>query len=104
MNGGLFIDNMNNEPLRSPISALDETIQFTIDSRGQEIDKALSRKMHVASLRTVEDLIANEPRYYFVSSFDSYLEQVNVIVNFGGKLAECTVVYNQTSFCKPLLQ
>ena len=98
--GGLFIDNMNNEPLRNSVIALDETVQFAVDTQGQEIDKDLSRKMRQASLRTVQDWL-DSPRYYFIGSFDDYLGQINVMVNFGGNIAECTVVYNQTSFCQP---
>ena len=99
--GGLFVDNMNNEPLRSPILALDKTIQFAIDTQGQEVDSATARRMHVAATRTVTDWL-NRPRYYFVSKFDDLLGVVNVIVDFGGDMADCTVVYNQASYCKPL--
>lgn len=97
--GGLFVDNLNNEPLRSPILALDKTIQFAIDTRGQEVDRETARKMHLGALRTVQEWL-NRPRYYFVGSFDDYLTQVHVIVNFGGKWADCIVVSNQISYCK----
>ncbi len=99
--GGLFVDNMNNEPLRSPIIALDKTVQFAIDTRGQEVDKATARRMHVAATRSIVDWL-DRPRYYFVSSFDDLLGIVNVIANFGGNWADCTVIYNQASYCKPI--
>ena len=99
--GGLFVDNMNNEPLRSPIIALDATVQFAIDTQGQEIDRTLARRMRVAAVRTVGDWL-ERPRYYFVSRFDDLLGVVDVIVNFGGDWANCTVVYNQVTYCQPV--
>jgi len=97
--GGLFVDNMNNEPLRSPIQALDETVQFAINTQGQAVDKETSRKMHLAAIRDFQDWL-DRPRYYYVGGYDDYLGQVTVMANFGNDLLQCTVVYNQTSFCK----
>jgi hypothetical protein len=99
--GGLFVDNMNNEPLRTPIQALDQTVQFAIDTRGQEVDKETSRKMHLAAVRDFQDQL-DKPRYYFVGGYDDYLGQVTVMASFGGHLLQCTVVYNQASYCKPV--
>ena len=98
---GLFVDNLNNEPLRSPMLALDTTVQFAIDSRDQEVDRATARMMHIAATRTISDWL-DLPRHYYVSSFDEFLGVVNIIADFEGNRANCTVVYNQASYCKPL--
>lgn len=97
--GGLFVDNLNNEPLRSPIIALDQTVQFAVDKRGQEVDSATARRMHLAALRDMQDLL-DQPRFYFVSKFDSSFGQVQIIIDFAGERVDCSVVYNQVGFCK----
>jgi hypothetical protein len=99
--GGLFVDNLNNEPLRDPILALDKTIQFAIDTQDQEVDKATARQMHVAATRPLADWL-DRSRYYFVSRFDKNLDTVYITVNFEGYWADCTLVFNQVSYCKSL--
>ena len=101
--GGLFIDNLNNEVFRSSVVALDKSVQFVIDTSGQTVDRELSRKMHATAVRAVEEWL-DRPRYYFIGGFDDELTFITVMANFGGDVAKCTVVYNQTSFCEPVSQ
>lgn len=98
INGGI-VDTVTNEPLRSPILKLNETIQFSVDHRGEEVDRALAREMHMTSLRAVQDVIG-QPRRLIVGSYDEWLGQVNVLARFGNRWVDCAVIYNQPSFCK----
>lgn len=98
---GVIVDNLNNEPLRSPVVALHRVVEFAIETRGQEIDPKLSREMRRSTVRAIEDWL-DRPYYFVVASFDRELGQVHVYANFGGDWADCIVVYNQPSFCKPL--
>lgn len=96
---GTIIDGLNNELLRKPIYALDETIQFHLDSQGKEVDAAEARRMHIGSLRAVGDLVTPERRL-IVSGYNEYLEEVDVLVKFEGSWVECQVFYSQPVNCK----
>lgn len=96
---GTIMDNLNNEPLRLPILEMSDTIQFSIDHQGEEVDRALARTMHMSSLRAVRDVI-NQPRKLIIGSYDESLGLINVLVRFGDTWVDCSVVYNQPSFCQ----
>lgn len=96
---GTILDTVTNEPLRSPILEMDDTIKFSLDHRGEQVDRALARTMHMTSLRGVQDVI-DQPRRLIVGSYDQWLGQVNIFVRFGDTWVDCVTVYNQPSFCK----
>ena len=96
---GVIVDTLNNEPLRTAVLHLNNTIEFTVDHQGEEVDRALARTMRMSSLRAVRDVI-NQPRKLIVGSYDQYLDQIHVLVRFGSTWADCVVVYNQPSFCE----
>jgi hypothetical protein len=98
---GIYVDNYNNEPLRSPIVSENRVVQFAIETRGQTVDPALAREMRRYAIRDIEDWLG-EPYFFIVSSFDSDLGQVHVYANFGGKWADCPVNYAQPSICAPV--
>jgi hypothetical protein len=96
---GTTVDNMNNEALRSPVSAVDLTVQYYLDHQGQDIAPATYRQMHLAALRTVQDLITPE-RAFMISGYNEYLEQVQVLGKFEHGWVECQVFNNQLVSCK----
>jgi hypothetical protein len=96
---GTIIDGLNNELLRKPIYALDETIQFYLDNLGKEVDATEARRMHVGSLRAIGDLVTPERRL-IVSGYNEYLEEVDVLVKFEKDWVECQVFYSQPVNCK----
>jgi hypothetical protein len=96
---GTIIDGLNNELLRSPIDALNLTIQFAIDHQGQKVDLLQARTMHVGALRAVQDSVTPE-RKLIVSTYDEYLSEVYVLVKFQNDWVECQVFYNQPLNCK----
>jgi hypothetical protein len=98
---GIFVDSMNNEPLRSATAALNETIQFSIDHRGKEIDRVESRRMHLGALRTIEHIITPQ-RKLIISGYDNLLGEVWILVRFENAWAECLILYNQPSICKEI--
>lgn len=97
--GGLIVDSLNNEPLRSASTALDDTVQFWIEHQGQEIDPAEARRMHVGALRAVAEQITPE-RSLIVSSYDELLGQVRVLALFEGSRVECQVYFGQLITCE----
>ncbi len=96
---GVIVDTLNNEPLRTAVLHLDNTIQFTVDHQGEEVSRELARTMRMSSLRAVQDVI-NQPRRLIVGGYDQYLDQIHVLIRFGSTWTDCVVVYNQPSFCK----
>jgi hypothetical protein len=96
---GTIMDTIINEPLRTPLLELNDTIQFSVDHRGEEVDRALAREMHLGSLRAVQDVI-DQPRALIVGGYDQWLGQVSVLARFGATWVDCVIVYNQPSSCK----
>jgi hypothetical protein len=96
---GIIVDNLNNELLRAPVTVLNSTIQFSIDNRGKEVDPLMSRRMHLAGLRTVEKLITPE-RKFIISGYDVSLEDVQILARFDNAWVECKLISNQLISCK----
>jgi hypothetical protein len=98
---GTIVDGLNNEKLRSPIDAVNLTTEFMLDHRGEEIDPAVARRMHLGALRAVESLVTPE-RKFIISGYDQYLEQVQVLARFDQAWVECDLVVNQLIRCEPV--
>ena len=96
---GMLIDGLNNQLLRAPIQGMDETLQFFVEHQGQKIDPQVSRKMRLASLRTVNDLVTPDYKM-IVSGYDELIVQVDVLIRFQNAWVECSVFYNQPVTCK----
>lgn len=97
---GVIVDNsMVNEPMRSAVTALDNTIQFIVDNQGKEADKAEARKMRIGAFRTTEDLVTQKRRL-IVSGYDAPLGEIAVLVRFERGWVECLVMYNQPLSCE----
>ena len=100
---GFIVDSLNNEPLRLPVISLSRVVDFAIETRGQDVDVELARSMRRYAVQEIEDWL-DRPYSFVVSSFDREIGQVHILANFGGDWADCTVVYNQTSFCEPIFE
>lgn len=96
---GIIVDNLNNELLRAPVTVLNSTIQFSVDNRGKKIDPLVSRRMHLAGLRTVENLITPERRF-IISGYDISLEDVQILARFDKAWVECKLISNQLISCE----
>lgn len=96
---GTIIDGLNNEPLRSPIEAMNATIQYHFDHQGMQPNLDEARKMHQGSLRVVQDVLTPR-RQLTVSGYDQYLGEVDVLVRFQNAWVECKVFYSQPSNCQ----
>lgn len=97
---GSIIDDLNNLPLRASVVAMDQTIQYVLDTEGQPVDPAESRSMHAVSLRTVRDQI-QASRRLLVGSFDEFFGEIHILIRFGDQWVDCSTIYTQPSFCKP---
>jgi len=96
---GTIVDNgLINEPLRSSIIAVDNTIQFITDNRSKEVDKAEARRMHTGAFRAIDESVTSQ-RELIVSGYDGELGEINVLVRFEKDLVECQVHYSQPITC-----
>jgi hypothetical protein len=96
---GTIMDSMNNELLRSSIDSVNSTVQFALENRGQKVDPAVSRRMHLGALRSVADVVTPE-RKFIVSGYDHVLEQVQVLARFEEAWVECELISNQLVSCE----
>jgi hypothetical protein len=96
---GVIVDTLNNEPLRTAVLHMDNTVQFSVEHQGEEVDRTLARTMRISSLRAVQEVIS-QPRRLIVGSYDQFLDQIHVLIRFGTTWVDCVVVYNQPSFCQ----
>jgi len=96
---GNTMDNLNNELLRAPIEAINSTTQYFLDHQGEHIEPAQTRQMHLASLRTVQDVVTPERRF-IISGYDEDFGDVQVLVRFQTAWVECEVFYSQPLSCQ----
>ena len=91
--------NMINEQLRDPLISENELIQFAIDHQNETVSPEVARNIHLSSLDQVSDLLNRRYRL-FMGTYDRNFGQVNVLVDFSGKWADCTVIYSQPVDCE----
>jgi hypothetical protein len=97
---GFVSDSLINAQFRAALTGMDSTIQFVVDNKGNsDVDPILSREMHARSLVTMEEQVT-ETRHLFIGSYDEYLGEIHVLVNFDGAWIDCDVFYGQPSTCK----
>ncbi len=99
MIAGTTMDNLNNENLRSPIDTVNSAVQYSLDHQGQKIDPMIYRQMHLASFRTVENVITPD-RKLVISGYDDQLAEVQVLARFEHAWVECEIFYSQLVSCK----
>ena len=99
--GGGFADNLVNQGLREPLIALDSVIQFAIESQGKQVDSKLARERHLRAVDAVQELLSR-PRKLILASCDDEVVMVNVLIDFKGTWATCSVINNQPGYCKLL--
>jgi hypothetical protein len=97
----ILSSNILNDQLRTPLVVTNELIQFAVDNQGKTVDPALARSMHLSAVNSIADLI-NLPRRLFLGQFNGALGQVEVLIDFSGKWAECDTISGQLIFCQPM--
>jgi hypothetical protein len=99
MISGITMDNLNNQLLREPVHTVNSAVEVLIENQGKEIDPLISRQLHLASFRTVSDVMTPE-RKFIVSGYSALLEEVQVLGQFEDAWVECELLYNQLLSCK----
>jgi len=93
---GYTADSNFNSELRAPILALDERLDYVAT-----VDPSTLTDFEQRALRryTKLDVDFSGDRRLLLSTFDQYLTQVEVLVDFGGDLAICNVINGHASTC-----
>ena len=97
---GTIVDaGLINEPLRSSTISVDNAIQFIVDNRGKDVDKAEARRLHTGAFRAIDESVTQQ-RDLIVSGYDGEFGEVNILVRFERDIVECQVFYSQPITCK----
>ncbi|HYN89175.1 MAG TPA: hypothetical protein VER55_11620 [Ardenticatenaceae bacterium] len=98
---GSVADGLINSPFRAPVVVIDDLVQFALDIEGTDVDRAVRIERHVGALNAVEELL-HRPRRLLLGDYDSTLSLANVLIDFDGTWATCSVIVGQPSYCRPL--
>ena len=98
---GFAGDHLLNSKFRQSIVALDDLLEFASVNYGQEVDPQLARKMHYSTVNELGELVL-QPYAMTLMTYETTLGRMEILVNFSGQRAQCTVIYSQPVRCKPL--
>lgn len=96
---GNSADDLLNRLFREPVQIMDNLIQYAADNQGKEISPILARQKRLTVVKNLDGLITR-PRTLTLIAFDRTLGQVDILIDFNGKWARCSVIYNQPTMCK----
>jgi hypothetical protein len=97
---GAVTDSLINVYFRDAVFALNNTIQFVVDNKGNEnVDLALSRQLHARAFGPVDEFV-QESRSLYVGSYDNTLEDLQIMVKFDDQWVDCHVQSSQPIFCE----
>jgi len=98
---GGSVDYMLTSSLREPVQALDTLIEFAAQHLGEEVDAETARSTHLSTVKPLGDLVG-QPHRILVVGNDANLGQIYTLVDFGGRMARCTVMYGTPVHCEIL--
>ncbi len=98
---GVVAADYISRPFSTAIIAVDDLLQFHQQLNGRRPSTQEIRDMHYRALAPIQDL-TDKPYRLFLSSIEpEYLDFSTILIDFQGEWAECTVVINSISLCKP---
>lgn len=98
---GGSVDYTLNSSLREPVQAMDTLIEFAAQHLGEEVDVETAREAHLSTVKPLGDLVG-QPHRILVAGNDANLGQIHTLVDFGDRLARCTVMYGTPVHCEVL--
>ncbi len=96
---GNSADDLLNRLFREPVQIMDNLIQYAADNEGKDISPIVARQKRLTVVKNLDGLITR-PRTLTLIAFDRTLGQIDILINFDGKWARCSVIYNQPTMCK----
>ena len=96
---GRAADHLVNEKFREATLVTDSLIQFGSENYGLEVDKTVARKIHLSALNEIGDMILR-PYKITIIEYENTLGRIELLVDFDGEFAICTVFYAQPVRCR----
>lgn len=97
---GLVVDNLINQPLRSPIIGTNALIQFARDARVHPVTQETARAMGLRNMTPFGDAI-NQPYRLSLGNYDPQsLSESTVYIDFNGMKGVCFVIIDNPVFCQ----
>ena len=96
---GRAADQLVNEKFREATVVTDSLIEFASENYGLEVDKSLARKIHLSALNEIGDMVLR-PYKMTIIEYDNTLGRIELLVDFDGEFAICTVFYAQPVRCR----
>ncbi len=103
LGGYIGADLQINRPLRSPMLSVNSVLEFARANQGQPIDRAVARERRVNALRSLSSVVFG-PYRMVVGSYDEFLSQVTVLIDFDGAWARCIAVDGNLTYCEAIDQ
>jgi hypothetical protein len=95
----VMLSDMINQPLRAPLIATNQLIQFAIDNQNTKVNPTIARQEHLNTIEPIASMI-ERPRRLFLGTYDETFSQVDVLIDFNGAWVDCSTVYLQPVFCQ----
>lgn len=92
-------DTLVNQKLREATQVTDSLIEFASDNYGLEVDKILARKIHLSAMNEIGDMVLR-PYKITMIEYENTLGRIELLVDFDGEFAICTVFYAQPVRCR----
>lgn len=96
-------DDLANKQFREPVQALENLFQFAIDTQDEEVDELVKRRMRLAVVADLGEVLTKPYRLTLVA-FDAPLAQMDFLVDFEGTWVKCTTVYSQPVLCEQVFR
>jgi hypothetical protein len=97
---GVTFDGQVNRPLRDPLLAVETSLNFASEHRGEAIDPEKAKEMRLNAFNALGDLIY-EPRRLVLGGYDEFtMVSVTVQIDFDGHWGRCAVINKIPSFCE----
>jgi hypothetical protein len=97
---GLAADNLINEPLRSPILAMDQLFQYGLQAETHPFSKDQIQMLHLRALDPFKEYL-HQPRELRLGDYDpESLVETSVIVKIKDDYFRCSVIDGQPVFCQ----
>lgn len=97
---GMIADYLINQPLRVPVTVLDELVSFRLSHPAWR-DMPQAKLLHASVLNPADALLPRRHRLA-VAGFDEIVSTVRVLVDFEGTWIECTLIGAEPVFCRLL--
>jgi hypothetical protein len=100
-------------PMRDPIRAINQTIDYRIIDEATPFDDDTARSLHIHAFNGVDNLteMLSKPRKIVMQSYDDTLTMIKVAIDFSGDWVTCNVIADNSTepptqqlvFCRNLV-